>query len=140
MKEGGPALRAALSPCRLSLFKPQPWCSKGTGFCSKPLDLRHEKNSTRQAGVLPANPKRGLYPARAEARRPELGWAGHSTQGRGLLCALALVWPGPGAPGGRFLSVPHLKTRNSKAAGVARRRGHRHHEGAVRDVLLVELD
>lgn len=138
--EGSPAPRAALSPGRLFLFKPQPWCSTGTGFCSKPLDLRHEKNSTQRAGVLPANPKHGLHPARAEARRPEPGWAGHLTQGRGRLCAAALVWPGPGAPGRRFLSVPHLKTRNSKAAGIARRRSHRYYEGAVRDVLLVELD
>lgn len=137
---GSPALGAALGPGRLSLFKPRPWCSTGTGFCSKPLDLRHEKNSTQWAGVFPANPKRGLHPARAEVRRPELGWAGHSTQGPGLLCATALVWPGPGAPGGRFLSVPHLKTRNSKAAGIARRRSHRYYEGAVGDVLLVELD
>lgn len=62
------------------------------------------------------------------------------TQGQGLLCAAALVWPGPGAPGRRFLSVPHLKTRNSKAAGIARRRSHRYYEGAVGNVLLVELD
>lgn len=137
---GGAAPWAALNPGRLSLFKPQPWCSRGTGFCSKPLDLRHEKNSTRRSGVLPADPERGLHPARAEARCPEPGGAGPSTQGRGLLCAVALVWPGPGAPDGRFLSVPHLKTRNSKAAGVTRRRGHGHHKRAVRDVLLVELD
>lgn len=90
--------------------------------------------------MLPANPKHGLHLARAEARRPELGWAGHLTQGQGRLCAAVLVWPGPGAPGRRFLSVPHLKTRNSKAAGIARRRSHRYYEGAVRDVLLVELD
>lgn len=90
--------------------------------------------------VLPANPKRGLHPARAEAWHPELFWVGHSTQGQGLLSAVALVWPGQGAPGGQFLSVPHLKTRNSKAAGIARWRSHRHHEGTVRDVLLVELD
>lgn len=52
---------------------------------------------------------------------------------------VTLVWPGLGAPGGQFLSVPHLKTRNSKAAGITRRRSHRHHEGTIRYVLLIEL-
>lgn len=90
--------------------------------------------------VLPANLKRGLYPARAEAYHPELFLRRHSAQGQDLLAMVTLVWPGPGAPDGQFLSVPHLKTRNSKAAGVTRRRSHRHHEGAIRYVLLVELD
>ena len=39
-----------------------------------------------------------------------------------------------------FFSKPHLKTGNSKTAGIVRRRGHWHHEGAVGDVLVVEAD
>lgn len=89
--------------------------------------------------MLPANPKHGLCPARAGARCPELGRVSYSTQGHGLRFVVPLVWPGPGALGGQFLSVPHLKTRNSKAAGIAGRRSHRHHERTVRYVLLVEL-
>lgn len=38
------------------------------------------------------------------------------------------------------VSEPHLKTGNSEATGVIRRRGHRDDEGAVRDVLIVETD
>lgn len=66
--DSGP--RAALSSPgrRLSLFKPQPWCSRGTGFCSKPLDLRHEKNSTRPSGVRPADP--GVGCSRPEQKQP----------------------------------------------------------------------
>lgn len=35
--------------------------------------------------------------------------------------------------------VPHLKASNSEAAGVVGRGDHGHQEGAVGDVLLVEL-
>lgn len=133
-------MKVAFSSNRLSLFKPQPWCSMGTGFCSKPLDLRHEKNSTQWAGhFLPTSSVSCTRPE----QKPTIQncfWVGHSAQGQGLLAMVILVWPGPGAPDGKFLSVPHLKTRNSKAAGVTRRRSHRHHEGAIRYVLLVELD
>lgn len=38
------------------------------------------------------------------------------------------------------VSEPHLKTGNSEAPGVVRRRGHGHDEGAVGDVLVVEAD
>lgn len=38
-----------------------------------------------------------------------------------------------------LLPVPHLKARNSEAPRRVAGRGGRHHEGAVGDVLLVEL-
>lgn len=49
--------------------------------------------------------------------------------------------PGPGAPEGRWGCplMPHLKASNSEAAGVVGRGPHVHQEGAVGDVLLVEL-
>lgn len=36
--------------------------------------------------------------------------------------------------------MPHLKASNSEAPGVMSWSEHRHQEGAVGDVLLVELD
>lgn len=38
------------------------------------------------------------------------------------------------------VSEPHLKTGNSEATGIVRRRGHRDDEGAVWDVLVVETN
>lgn len=40
----------------------------------------------------------------------------------------------------RCLLMPHLKAGNSEAASIVGRCHHRHQVGAVRDVLLVELD
>lgn len=48
--------------------------------------------------------------------------------------------PGLHAHGCVRVSEPHLKTGNSEAAGVVRRRGHGDDEGAVGDVLVVESD
>lgn len=85
-REGGPTLWAAPSLGRLSLFKPQPWCSRGTGFCSKPLDLRHEKNSTWWAGYFLPTPSVGC--TRPEQRPGTQSWARGSldTGPRPALC------------------------------------------------------
>lgn len=89
---GGATCWAALSPCRLSLFKPQPWCSRGTGFCSKPLDLRHEKNSTRWPGGCPPTQSVGCTPPEQRPGAPR--GAGRVTRHRAEACSAHWLWSG----------------------------------------------